>query len=145
MVDEGLREKLLLFESVLRKRSLCVKSIKCSVLPIKLDHDPGDLPCGLLQRRRHKFLYGRSPDLFRELDRVTSHERVGDRFLVWKELIKRCRGNVSFSSNGVRGCRVVTKFSEDPARRIEQTCHAAFSPSVSPSIWGKNRHASIFS
>src|SRR5271163_2973433 len=49
-------------------------------------------------------------------------------FLVWKELIQRCRGNLSFSSNGVRGCRVVTKFSEDAARRIEQTCHTALSP-----------------
>jgi hypothetical protein len=30
------------------------------------------------------------------------------------------------------------KFPEDVARRIEQTCHTALSPSVSLSIWGKN-------
>src|ERR1700733_13438404 len=111
MVDEGLRKKLLLFEGVLRKRSLCVKDIKCSMLPIKLDHDPGDLPDGLLQRRRHKFLYVRSPHRFCEIHRVTSHERVCDSFLVWKELIQRCRGNLPFSSNGVRVCRVVTNLS----------------------------------
>jgi choline dehydrogenase-like flavoprotein len=51
MVDEGLREKVLLVDGVLRKRSLCVQSSKCRMLPMKLDHDPGDLPDGLFQRR----------------------------------------------------------------------------------------------
>jgi hypothetical protein len=38
-------------------------------------------------------------------------------------------GETSASArNGVRVCRVVTKFSEHAGRRIEQTCHTAFSP-----------------
>ncbi len=105
---------------------------------MKLDHNPSDPPNCLFQRCRREFLYVRSSLLFRQIPRVTDYERVGDGFLVWKELIQRSWGNLCFSSNGVRGCRVVTNFSENSAGRIEQTDYTAFSPRVSLSIRGKN-------
>ena len=64
---------------------------------------------------------------------------------IWKKLIQRCRGNLRFGSDGIRGCRVLTNFCGNEAGRIAQAVLYGVLPKYFAFDSGQNCHVSIAS